>query len=71
MARVKEIMRTGFWCGNLKQRGRLRGLGMDKTSILKWILKRNRMRGRLMDSSGSQYGPVVGYSNMAMSFQVP
>ena len=31
---------TGFWCGNLRERGHLVDLGMDRSILLKWIYKK-------------------------------
>jgi hypothetical protein len=31
---------TGFWCGNLGERGHLVDPGMDGSAILKWIYKK-------------------------------
>ena len=40
-------MRTGFWCGNLKERGHLEDLSVDRKMILlvKSALKEYNLRG--------------------------
>ena len=30
---------TGFWWGDLKERGHLKDLGLDGSAILKWVFK--------------------------------
>jgi len=33
---------TGFWLGKVKERNRLKKLGMDGKTILNWIFKQDR-----------------------------
>ena len=33
-------MHTGFWCGNLRERDQLEGIGVGGRIILKWLFKR-------------------------------
>jgi hypothetical protein len=35
----KQMVRTGFWWGNLRERDHFEDLGVDETVILKWILR--------------------------------
>jgi hypothetical protein len=53
-------MRTKFWSENLKERDRLENIGVDGRIMLKRIL--NKLGGGCgLHSSGSGYGPVVGW----------
>jgi hypothetical protein len=45
----REVVRTGIWWGNLKERGHLEYLGVDERVILKWIFKK---RDGVKDSIG-------------------
>jgi hypothetical protein len=38
-------MHTGFWSGNLKERGHTEDLGLDGTIILKWVFKKIEWEG--------------------------
>jgi hypothetical protein len=49
---------TGFWCGNLKDRTHLEGLGVDLEIILKW--KEIGFEGVDLISSDSGEGQVMG-----------
>jgi hypothetical protein len=31
---------TGFWCGNLRERGHLENIGVDGRMILDWICRK-------------------------------
>jgi hypothetical protein len=35
----EERLHTGFWWGNLKEKGHLEELGVGEILMLKWILK--------------------------------
>jgi hypothetical protein len=37
--RETEEFHTGFWWGDVKERGRLKYLGLDGRIIFKWIFK--------------------------------
>ena len=37
----REEVRTGFWWGDLRGRGHLEDLGIDRKIILKWILRKS------------------------------
>jgi len=45
-----EVVNTGFWWQNLKERNHLEDLGVDKRIILKWIFKKYdwRLKVRFM-----------------------
>jgi hypothetical protein len=51
-------MHTGFWWGNLKGRGHLKNLGLDKSVILKWI-SGNKIEECGLDWCGTDYGQVA------------
>jgi len=35
----REEVRTEFWWGNLRERGHMEDLGVDRRLILKWIFR--------------------------------
>ena len=37
----KREVCTGFWSGNVKERGRFQDLGVDGRSVLKWVVKQS------------------------------
>jgi hypothetical protein len=44
VARIGERS-TGFWWGDLRERGRLEELGVDERIILKWMFKNWNYKG--------------------------
>jgi len=52
-------MHTGFWWGNVSERGHLGGTVVYREIILKWIFRRSDV-GHGLDLSGSWYGQVAG-----------
>jgi hypothetical protein len=42
--RTREV-HTGFWRGDLRERGHLEDPGVDRMIIIKWILKKWDRRG--------------------------
>jgi hypothetical protein len=36
---IRREIHTGFWWGDVKERDRLEGVGVDERVILKWILQ--------------------------------
>jgi hypothetical protein len=36
----RDVVRTGFWWGNLRERDNLEDLGLDGEMILKWAFKK-------------------------------
>jgi hypothetical protein len=39
----REEVYTGFWWGNLRERGHLEDTGVDGTIILKWIFRKGNV----------------------------
>jgi hypothetical protein len=49
--------------GKLEIRDHLQDLGVDASTLLQWILKRNRVYGCGLDSTGSGLGSICKYVN--------
>ena len=64
-------MHTGYWCGNLKERGRLEDLGIDGRIILHWLFKKwdgEAWTGLLWLKIGADGGVLV---NAVMKLRLP
>jgi len=59
MARIGH--NTGFWWGGLRERENLEDVGVDESTILKWIFKkwdREAWTGLIMLRIGTGVGPL-------------
>jgi hypothetical protein len=61
---------TGFWWGNLKEKDHQENLGTDKSTILKWILKKWDWSMDRIDLSQDTDGWQAN-ANEVMNLQVP
>ena len=53
-------MHTGFWLGNLREKGHFGDIGIGGRLVGKMDFKEKRLRGRGLLSSGSGQGQLVG-----------